>query len=184
MCIDAGILYKIRHLLEGDPEIVNEKCLLAVLCGETESDCYRTYQLQSLTTAAGASPHNPYPIAKIMTVNHPRGIFSRRRGIAHGGVGADGLPHKMYPVHQSNPNQVAKSLKNGLLLIWTVSHFGLYRPHFSRAASSSGARFAFSSSVTPSVHASIACMVATAPSRVPFGWPWIPPLTRRTSSVP
>ena len=147
-------------------------------------DLLSAYQLQSLTTAAGASPHNPYPIAKIMTVNHPRGIFSRRRGIAHGGVGADGLPHKMYPVHQSNPNQVAKSLKNGLLLIWTVSHFGLYRPHFSRAASSSGARFAFSSSVTPSVHASIACMVATAPSRVPFGWPWIPPLTRRTSSVP
>jgi len=31
--------------------------------------------IQSLTTAAGVSSQNSYPIAQIMTVNQPRGIF-------------------------------------------------------------------------------------------------------------
>jgi len=46
--------------------------------------------IQALTTTAGASSHNSYPIAQILTVNQPRGIFgSGGPGIAYGGVKAD-----------------------------------------------------------------------------------------------
>jgi hypothetical protein len=80
--------YKIHHIcpIFSFGEI---KCLLAVLCGETETKWLPAIPIQSLTTAAGASSHNSYPIAQILTVNQkviagvtpgrgrrPRGIFS------------------------------------------------------------------------------------------------------------
>lgn len=48
-------------------------------------------------------------------------------------------------------------------------HFGRRYPHFSSARASSRELFALSSSVTPSFQASIACIVAIAPARVPSG---------------
>ena len=64
-------------------------CLLTVLCGETESNCY-------LHTNSVIEP----------PPGRPSGAAAC---IAHGGVGADS-PHKMYPVHKSCPSQVEKSL--------------------------------------------------------------------------
>jgi len=83
--------------------------------------------VQSLTTAAGASSQNSYPVAQILTVNlkltagHPG---SRAKSLAvFSGAAAwhrtwGGCPHKMYQVHQSCPHQLAKSLF--FLLIFAV----------------------------------------------------------------
>ena len=52
--------------------------------------------IQSLTTAAGASSHNSRPIAQILTVNQPRGIFSAGgAGIAHWGCGSGKAPQNV-----------------------------------------------------------------------------------------
>ena len=59
--------------------------LLAVLCGETESNCY-LYTDSVTSTAAGTSSYNSYPIAQILTVNQPRGIFSGSGVASHVGV--------------------------------------------------------------------------------------------------
>ena len=59
--------------------------LLAVLRGETGSN--NNLHTNSVTsTAAGASSHNSYPIAQILTVNQPRGIFSGGGVASHVGV--------------------------------------------------------------------------------------------------
>jgi len=51
-----------------------------------------------------------------LIVNQPRGIFSGGGVASHMEVWEQIAPKKVYPVHQSHPHQVAKSLKNGLVL--------------------------------------------------------------------
>ncbi|GEM_PF-2658988 len=77
-------------------------------------DLLSAYQLQSLTTAAGASSQNSYPIAQILTVNQPRGISDGGGTASHMRVWGADSPHKMYQIHQSYPPQLAKSQKKGM----------------------------------------------------------------------
>ena len=86
---------------------------------EDRIELLSAYQF-SHRTAAGASSQNSYPICSNFDCESAsRYFFGRRRGIAHGGVGADS-PHKMYPVHQSYPRQVAErqtNIWNGFLSV-------------------------------------------------------------------
>jgi hypothetical protein len=98
--------YKIQHIspIFSFGEI---KCLLAVLCGETESKWLPGIPIQSLTTAAGASSHNSYPIAQNLkvTTGHP-GSRAKSLTVFFGGGGM----HRMWHVRAGKlPQQVSDS---------------------------------------------------------------------------